>query len=552
MTTLTVMLADSGMLLLSPWKPILIWATFVAWAWLVGTKIDPDARHLRLEPTRWNILNLCFAFIGLGVMLFAGIFYIAWPAGMLVMLAPILVYWRVRNKEVPEDRRYRLFAGNRGDAGPGKKRRSRRKQTLELVFAGPSGEFEIPESDDPRFDSCANLETLIKAALQPGGSRLDLALGGGGLAAAVTVHTVRSKLDPMSPEDGAHMVNLIKEISGLDLQETRKTQVGQMQVTAPGSRHTLTVTATGTSKGQFIRIDVDEAERIIMPIDALGFIPDQRAVLQALVSPENRHGIVLLTSPQGQGLTTTGLSILGQHDAYTSNIKVVERRTIKAIEGIDHVVWDPSNPDLDYATTLQSILRRDPDIVLAEAVDSETAQVAARAGREGAMQYLAFNGESVAGAIRDWCRLVGDVELATKPLRAVVSQRLVRVLCPDCKQSFTPAEPKKFGLPEGTTLHRASGEVQVRNRVEPCATCAGSGYTGVTAIYEVLEVDDEIRRILATGDLKAAMLQARRNRMLLLQEVGLQRAVAGITTIEEVTRVLGGGQKPKTKAKAAN
>ncbi|MDP7087785.1 MAG: hypothetical protein QF360_09195, partial [Phycisphaerales bacterium] len=147
----------------------------------------------------------------------------------------------------------------------------------------------------------------------------------------------------------------------------------------------------------------------------------------------------------------------------------------------------------------------------------------------------------------EWCRLVGEVDQATKPLRAVLCQRLARVLCPDCKQAYTPDDPKKFRLPEGTTLYKASGQVQVRNRVEDCPTCLGDGYTGVTGIFEVFVIDEECRQILASGDLKAAMMQARRNKMLLLQEVGLQRAATGITSIEEILRILGGNSGKPTQ-----
>jgi general secretion pathway protein E len=435
-----------------------------------------------------------------------------------------------------------LFAGKSADGDDAKKKRPKRRrgQDATLVFDCAAGEFPIPDKDSDLLDPYLLLETILKPAIEKHASRIDIALGSGGLASAIVVNTVRTKQDPLDASEGAQAVNLLKTIAGLDLGETRRHQTSEFDLIAPGSRHTITVTVTGSTKGQIVRLDIDQAKSLMIPIDAIGLLPDQRTVLSEFVQPHNRHGIVLITSPQGQGLTTTGFSLITQHDAYTSNLKVLEHRTIKRLEGVDHVEWDPSNPDLNFSTSLQSILRRDPDVVLAEVPDPETAQVAARAGRDGALQYLTFNADSAAGAIRDWCRLVGDVDQATKPLRAVLCQRLTRVLCPDCKQPYTPDDPKKFRLPEGTTLYKAGGQVQVRNRVEDCPTCEGAGYNGVTAIFEVLAVDEECRQILASGDLKAAMMQARRKKMLLLQEVGLQRAAAGITSIEEILRILGG------------
>jgi hypothetical protein len=548
MTEAITQLADSSVFLLSPWKPILIWAPFVAWAYLVGARLDTDARDLRLNPVKWNFLYITAAIVGLGVMLFAGAltFYGAWLAGLAIMLAPILVYWKVRNGQLPEERQYKLF-GKESAESPKRRKRGKSREAI-LTFTGPQGEFPVPGKNDELIETYLAMEGLFVPLMEAGGTRLDIALGSGGLASAMVVHSVRAKQEPIQGPIGAQVVNLIKQIAGLDLSETRRGQSGTMTIVGPDSRHSATLTASGSSKGQILRLDLDEQARITMNSDALGLLPDQLDYLNELIPTHNRNGIVLLTAPQGQGLTTTALSLLMTHDAYTSNLKVLERRTIKRLEGIDHIQWDASNPDLDFATSLQSILRRDPDVVLTEARDPETAEIAAKSGKENVLQYLTFNADSGAMAIREWCQLVGDVDLATKSLRAVVCQRLIRVLCPDCKQAYTPTDPRKLGLPDGTTLYRAGGQVQVRNRVEDCPTCSGSGYTGVTAIFEVVPVDKECRQILASGDLKAAMVQARRNKMLLLQEVGLQRAASGVTSIEEVSRVLGGGKKQAAKA----
>ena len=551
MTEAMTQLADSSAFLLSPWKPILIWAPFVAWAYLIGAHLDADARNLQLNPIKWNFIHIAAAIVGLGIMLFAGAitFYGAWFAGLIIMLAPVLVYWKVRNGQVPEDRQYKLF-GKKSAGAPKRRKRGRSREAI-LTFTGPHGEFPVPGKDDELIEAYLAMEGLFEPLMKSGGTRMDIALGSGGLASAIMVHSVRSKQEPIQGDLGGQVVNLIKQISGLDLSETRRGQNGALTVAGLDSQHRVTVAASGSSKGQFLRLDFDEQERITMNANTLGLLPAQLDYLNELIPPHNRNGIVLLTSPSGQGLTTTALSLLMTHDAYTSNLKVLERRTIKRLEGVDHIQWDASNPDLDFATSLQSILRRDPDVVLTEARDPETAEIAAKSGKENVLQYLTFNADSAAMAIREWCRLVGDVDLATKFLRAVVCQRLVRLLCPDCKQAYNPTDPRKLGLPDGTTLYREGGQVQVRNRVEDCPTCNGSGYTGVTAIFEVVPVDKECRQILASGNLKAAMVQARRNKMLLLQEVGLQRAAIGLTSIEEVSRILGGGKTQAAKAAAS-
>ncbi len=538
------MLAETSVFLLSPWKPLLIWAPFIAWAWVIGTKLDPDSRRLRLDHIKWNLAHLTAGMAGLSVMLFVWSFYVSWFLGMLLMLLPILVYWKVRNGEVGEAQKYHLF---KKDPNAPAKRKTRAAKDAVLEFKGPEGNIDTPSKDDPLLDAWLDLEAILLPALNLDASRVDMALGQGGLAAARVVHTVSERQDPLQPEAGAKVVNLLKTIAGLDLQETRHAQHGEFKINGNNGYHEARITVSGSSRGQVLRIDLDQPKRLQIPYAQLGLEDSQRAILDELMPDHMRHGIVLLSTPAGQGLTTTGYAMLSRHDAYTSNIKALEQRALLALEGIDHVVWDPSNPDLDYATSLQSILRRDPDVVLANLADAATAQVAASAGGDGALQYLQFNADSAAMAIREWVRLVGDVPKAAKHLRASVCQRLVRLLCPDCKQPFTPAEPRKLRLPDGTTVHRASGKVQVRNNVEDCQACRGTGYIGATAIFEVFPVDEECRQILGSGDLKAAMVHARRKRMLLMQEVAINRVTAGITSLEEMSRVLGGGPSKKKK-----
>jgi type II secretory ATPase GspE/PulE/Tfp pilus assembly ATPase PilB-like protein len=235
-------------------------------------------------------------------------------------------------------------------------------------------------------------------------------------------------------------------------------------------------------------------------------------------------------------------SILARHDAYTSNIKTLEREVQLNIDGVDHVQWDPTNPDIDYATNLQSILRRDPDLVSISFIkDADTARIVTEPGMQGPLIYVPQRSATIVEQIREWVKQVGDVKRAGRALRAVTNQRLLRSLCANCRQSYQPTEEqlKKLNLPAGKVnqLYRAGGKVQVKNKIENCPVCAGSGYLGQTGIFEVLVLDDEARRLLMSGDLKAVLAHARRNKMIYLQEAALAKVAAGDTTIEEVVRV---------------
>ncbi|MCP4815740.1 MAG: Flp pilus assembly complex ATPase component, partial [Planctomycetaceae bacterium] len=113
-----------------------------------------------------------------------------------------------------------------------------------------------------------------------------------------------------------------------------------------------------------LRFDFNRAQQVRIPYDALGLLQQQREILDPLIPDHNRHGIVLICAPPGQGLTTTGYALLSCHDSYTSNVRSLEMETEAILEGTVQQVWDPTNPQVDYARTLQSMLRRDPDVIL--------------------------------------------------------------------------------------------------------------------------------------------------------------------------------------------
>jgi type II secretory ATPase GspE/PulE/Tfp pilus assembly ATPase PilB-like protein len=369
-----------------------------------------------------------------------------------------------------------------------------------------------------------------------------MVIGPNGAQVAQTVDGLRYKREPLTSDNAVRMLDYLKDIAGLDVNDRRKRQSGDFKVKGPTGESSVTLVSAGSSTGQSLRMDIDRQKRLNKPFDGLGLLAPQLEALNGLKDMGERHGIVLIGAPPGHGLSTTAYAFLSRHDAYTSNVKSLEREIVVRLEGVDQVQWDPSNPDVDYATNLQSILRRDPDIVLTgEILDMETAKVAADPGLKGPLIYIQQPLPTITDQIRDWVKKVGDVKDATKALRAVTNQRLLRSLCPNCRQAFQPTadQIKKLNLPakKAQQLYRPGGKIQVKNKIEDCPICQGTGYLGQTAAFEVFMVDDEARKILGGGDLKAALAHARRNKMIYLQESALAKVVNGDTSLEEVVRV---------------
>ncbi len=511
--------ADAA-LLASFVKPVLLLASFLPFAWVVSSRLEPDARLNRLNVALWNGIFVAAAAVALALALLIPIFWIGWPVALIVLAGSLLAYWKTRDAKLPEDRRFRFFSSEMQTKIEA--RRTRRGiAAAQVSFTGPGGEArKVPEKDDPLLPVHLRVEELLVPALERRASRVEILPGRNGIAATAMVDGLRSTLAKLSPEEAPPIIDYVKTQAGLDVEDRRRLQETEFRLKGPTGDVEVTISTSGSSAGQALRLDFDRRSRIGRSYDTLGLHPTQKAVLDPLAEPEARHGVVLVTAPPGEGLTTTGYALLGRHDAFTCNIKTLEEKVELALEGVDHIGWSTSDPNTPFATSLQSMLRRDPDIVLVGATSEP--RVLATAAVPGPD--------------------VGDLKAAARGLRAVTTQRLMRTLCPNCKQpaQTTPEQLRKLGIPERAAgqIQRAVGKIQpARNRIEDCPVCQGTGYLGQVAVFEVRPVDDAVRTQLLAGDLKAAVAEARRRKMLLLPEAALAKVVAGDTSLEEFARV---------------
>ena len=544
--------------LLGWWKAILILIPFAGWAWLVSSRLDKDARYFHLNFKMWNAIHMVAGIAALVAMLLIPFFFVGWPVGLLILAGPVLAYWYVRNQSVPEERRFKLSGAGLGAKIAAKRQARAAKQAI-LQFTDSKKEPRpIPLKEDPLYPIHMLAEDLLGPALSARASRVEMVVAtqpGAAAAVSQTIDGVRYKREPVPGDAAIKVIDYLKTMAGLDVNDRRRRQQGKFSLKGPDADAEVTMIAAGSSTGLSMRLDFDRAKRLHKPFDGLGLLSQQLEQLRAFEQIHERHGVILVGAPPGQGLTTTAYSFLSRHDAYTSNVKSLEREVQVQLLGVDQVQWDPSNPDIDYATNLQSILRRDPDIVLADEVrETETAHIIVEPGLKGPLIYVQQPLPTVTDQIRDWVKKVGDVKDAVRSLRAVTNQRLLRTLCPNCRQPYTPTpeQLKKLNLPakKVSQLYRASGKVQVKNKIENCKVCGGTGYLGQTAAFEVMIIDDEGRKILATGDLKAALAHARRNNMFYIQEAALAKVISGETDLDEVVRVTSPAAQKPTPPKA--
>ena len=254
--------------------------------------------------------------------------------------------------------------------------------------------------------------------------------------------------------------------------------------------------------------------------------------MERLVSSPN--GIILMTGPTGSGKTTTLYAILSSLNSPDINIITIEDPIEYQINGISQIQVNPKI-DLTFARGLRSIVRQDPDVVLVgEIRDHETAEIAVQSALTGHLVFSTLHTNDSAGAIIRLVDIGIEPFLISSSVIAVAAQRLVRVLCKKCKEPYTPDEVtlRNIGiLPDeirGATLFRTKG----------CEHCFNTGYRGRIGIFEIMEMEHQLKSlILKSFDAARIQEEAQRLNMVSLRRDGVQKVLAGTTTIEEVLRV---------------
>jgi type II secretory ATPase GspE/PulE/Tfp pilus assembly ATPase PilB-like protein len=415
-----------------------------------------------------------------------------------------------------------------------------------MQFEGANGSVKVPNKEDSNIEVYLAVEEIISDALKHRASRIDIRLTKNGCQSMYLVDGIQNKQEPISTELGAKVFAFIKEMAGTDPSDARRLQSGVFDVSGTSSSSHVDMTASGSSSAHALRLEFDRAQRVLRTWESIGLLPKQRELLDQLKQPELRHGIVLFGGESQSGLTTTSYAILSQHDSYLNNIVTLEKQVIATLEGITHNTAEDDN----YATQLQTIIRRDPDVILAaDLSESEAAKIVVKPGKEGPLIFVSMQASSLSDLLSKWAGLVSNPRQSFDGLQAVVYQKLVRKLCENCKVAYKPSpDLAKQGLPIDTVeeLYRKGGNIEHKNKTNPCPICVGSGYIGQVAVFETMFLDNETRKFLIAGDLKGALANARRSKRLIrLQDAGWNIVASGQTSLEEFGRV----NKKKTSKK---
>src|SRR3989441_16311 len=351
----------------------------------------------------------------------------------------------------------------------------------------------------------------------------------GGVAVRYRIDGVLRQQMKIPRQAGLPLISRIKIMSSLDIADRLRPQDGRARVAVNGQPIDLRVSTLPAQLGEKVVIRILDSRATVKSLDSLGLNTSEIEGIKRLL--ENHEGIILVTGPTGSGKTTTLYSCINLIKSEGVNIVTVEDPVEYRMQGIVQVQVQ-EKAGLTFAAALRSILRQDPNVVLVgEIRDRETAQIAVQASLTGHLVLSTLHTNDAANAVTRLVDIGVESYKIAASLRGVVAQRLMRKLCPTCKEVWMEAPPERLRrwIPKGTPLYRAAG----------CPDCAMTGYRGRFSILEILTMTPELERLIAAGEAADRIAEAaQRGGMKSLWDSGLAHVARGESTLEELTRVV--------------
>lgn len=330
----------------------------------------------------------------------------------------------------------------------------------------------------------------------------------------------------------AALISRIKVMAKMNIAEKRLPQDGSFQVKLGEMSIDIRVSTIPTAFGERVVLRLLNKSSALLTLSEIGLLPDRLSQIKNLIQYTN--GIVLVTGPTGSGKTTTLYAILSSINKPDINLITIEDPIEYQIKGISQIQVNPKI-GLTFARGLRSIVRQDPDVILVgEIRDRETATIAVQSALTGHLVFSTLHTNDSASAITRLVDIGVEPFLISSSVKAVIAQRLIRCLCNDCKEAYTPEELalQRLGISaeqlNNSSIYQAKG----------CSRCFHTGYKGRIGIFEIMPIDASLSNlILKTFDSNHIKAKAMKSGMLTLRQDGIEKVLRGITTIEEVLRV---------------
>ena len=512
------------------------------WAWPAGW-ISRDARRLSINEFRWGILAAGSGVVGWFCWVIFPSYWLGFLFFAFLSFGGLLTYALYRDSLVEENAKIlkpaNLIQAIRGEG------KEEFEFALKVRLSTLQGkESKVPEEEEEeQLKAYQMLQDLLFDALwrragdvflQPTGDQYRVLFRIDGV---VTEHTTYDR------KLGQMVVDLTKSAAELDVNERRRPQQAQLvaQQVDVKRKVELDLETSGSTAGERLRIKI-RAEEAKFTVEDLGFTAEQLSRIQEQVA--TMKGLIILAGMGSAGVSTSLYAFARSHDAFTRNIHTVEAKALMPLDNITQNVYEGGTGQ-SFARLLQSVSRREPDIIMIDPCpDPETMQMIGHLiSTKGKKVVTTLRASSTFSAVTRAVRWLGDPNLAADSLLAVTFQRLVRKLCPGCREAYhpNPETLRKLNLPAraGLAFYRPPTQQMVDKKGRPivCPNCQGSGYLGRSAIFEVLIVDDHLREAIRSGKSNLVQAAARKAGLKYWYEVAMEQVIAGVTSVQEIVRV---------------
>lgn len=518
---------------------LFVWLRLLNWA-------DKDApvSHLPRE-------SLNSAFVA-GLALAFGLFFLV-PNFLLGLLAifcvfgiEVGVYLYLRHQKVG-------LKDLKGELQGAFKGKGKSKVVAEVVgdvqIVTKAGLLPGPTEDSPDVAAYQGIQSLFADPLRRNAEQMDLLPTEDGLGVRYVVDGFPYRGNSIDRGVGAEVITYIKRYAGMDINDKRKPQTGNIKLSIVGQKRELQVRTRGTTAGEQMSMSADQKTRHTLKLDQLGLSPEQAELLADTI--HGNAGIVLVSAPKGGGLTSLMYAILRAHDAFLTHIHTIEREPDTDLEGITQNKLSSAASAGDESKQVRWVIDQAPDTIAMTSIeDQASAKELIRFAKEGKRVYIGLRAGSTQDALTQWIKLVGDANLALDQVVLAISGRVMRKLCNACKVGYTP-DPvtlRKLNMdPDRVSrLYQARTEPMRDPKGNPilCEFCNELRFKGRVGVYEIFVVDDDAKKATLAGiaDPRAMATQLkmafRKQRARYLQEQALLVVEKGDTSVQEVLRVL--------------
>ena len=521
-----------------------LWLVLLSWVY-------EDAKAVGTKETTWAGLIFGAGALAALMWLIIPVFVV----GMLLYVAIVgttgLAYVMHRNARVLEFDRILTAEHIKGLLSASEQKKLNTMKHFAFVTAN-NNEIPMPQPKTPDFFGYRAAYDVINDASKRRASDITFSPSGLNYNVTYLIDGAAIRQPSMERERAKYFINFIKNLADLNIKEKRKPQKGRFSVRQNKESSEWKVTTAGSTAGEQLKLKF-AAKGDVMKLNELGLSAEQYDQIKQIC--QSKQGLFIVSGPKKSGMTTTFYSLLRNHDAFLNSIDTLERQPSADLPNINQNVFALSDTGTTtFSKRLQSIMRMAPDIIgVADYQDSETGKIICEAAKADKLVYVTFEADNVAQTLVKWMQLTGDKNLAIEPLLAITNQRLLRKLCDDCKQAYTPNQDilRKFNLSADKVkvLYRV-GKVQYdkHGKSVTCEACQGTGFIGRVGVFEVIIINDELRKIIKqSNSLSEINAQFRHAKMVSIQQQTLRMVINGSTSINEMVRVFSASEKQRTK-----